>query len=458
MREQHVELLIIGWGKGGKTLARQAALAGRSVAIAERSREMIGGTCINIGCVPSKALLHDAGRRREDDDPAASWRAAVERRDALTGKLRERNRELITETGNARVLLGHAAFTGPRTVQIETAEGPVRVTADAVCINTGAVPSLPDVPGAALSGRVHDATTIQHIDPFPERLVIVGAGHIGLEFATMFAAFGASVTVLNRSERILPREEAEAAAAVEASLTEAGARILHGAQLTRIDEREGHVEISWAGPDGTERSELASAVLLATGRRAMTDGLDLERAGIELDERGFIAVDDRLRTSAPGVYALGDVNGGPQHTYISLDDARIVADELWGDGRRHRGDRVAVPSVLFTNPPLARAGITSHEARERGLDVRTASRPVSGIAAMPLPKIQGNPRGTISFVVDAQSDLVLGATLLHLGSEELVNLIALAMRHGVTASELRDGIYAHPSASEALNEVLAALS
>lgn len=456
-QELHVELLVIGWGKGGKTLARQAGRAGRSVALVEQSEQMVGGSCINIGCVPSKALLHDAGERRPQDDPVLAFRAAVARRDGLTARLRERNRELLEELDPVRIVMGRAVFTGPRRVEVDTADGTVRISAETVCINTGAVSALPDLPGAVLGGRVHDSTSIQHLDPLPERLVIVGAGAIALEFASLFGRFGTEVTVLNRDERILPAEDPEVAELVAASLSDAGVRTLSGAETARIDQGPEHVEVRWRDARGEEHAERADAVLLATGRRAAVDGLGLAAAGVDLDERGFVAVDERLRTSAPGVYALGDVNGGPQHTYISLDDARIVADQLWGSGRRSREDREAVPSVLFVDPPLARVGITAAEARKRGLDALAAVKPVAGIAAMPRPKIEGDARGLVSFVVDARDDRVLGASLLHLGSDEVVNLVATAMRHGITATQLREAIYTHPSAAEALNEVLAEL-
>ena len=202
----------------------------------------------------------------------------------------------------------------------------------------------------------------------------------------------------------------------------------------------------------------ADAVLMVTGRRPATEDLGLEQAGIETDERGAVVVDTQLRASAEGVFAMGDVHGGQQQTYLSLDDHRVVLDALTGSGTRRTDDRVAVPATTFLDPPLSSVGIGEEQARSEGRDVRTVMVPVAGIKAMPRPKAVGDPRGFIKIVVDSSSDQLLGARLLHVDSQEVINLLALAMRAGVTASELRDGIWTHPSSTEALNEVLAQLS
>ena len=239
-------------------------------------------------------------------------------------------------------------------------------------------------------------------------------------------------------------------------LSDAGVTIVPGAVVTAIADGAGDALVRWEAA-GTAHESRAEAVLLALGREPATDGLGLEAAGIDVDGRGYVVVDDLLRTSAVGVWAVGDVNGGPQFTYVSLDDSRIVADQLFGEGRRSRSDRVAVPRTTFLTPPLARVGLTERAARATGARVRVATRTVASIAGAPRPKIDGDPRGIIKVVVDADSDLVLGASLLHVHSDEVINLLALAMRHGVTATELRDGIYTHPSATEALNDVLGSL-
>ena len=240
-------------------------------------------------------------------------------------------------------------------------------------------------------------------------------------------------------------------------LTEAGIDLRTQVDVTSLEDGTDAVTVHMDTPEGPWQLQ-ADAVLMATGRRPATEDLGLEQAGIETDERGTVVVDAQLRTSAEGVFAMGDVHGGQQQTYLSLDDHRVVLDALTGSGTRRTDDRVAVPATTFLDPPMSSVGIGAEQARSEGLDVRTVMVPVAGIKAMPRPKAVGDPRGFIKIVVDSSSDQLLGARLLHVDSQEVINLLALAMRAGVTASELRDGIWTHPSSTEALNEVLAQLS
>lgn len=451
-----VDVLVIGWGKGGKTLAAALAGTGQKVAMIEQFESMHGGTCINIGCVPTKTLVHDAQERREDDDAASCWARAVQRRDTLIGTLRDVNHHMLADLGTVTLVDGRARFVGERTVEVSGGEDRLTVTAPTVVVNTGAAPSRPDLPGID-SPRVHDSTSLQHVDPFPRRLAVVGAGPIGLEFASMFAGFGAEVTVLNRRPRLLPAEDEEVAAEVQSVLEGDGITVLHEADLRGVEDgaEEALLRLEVAG---RSRELAVDAVLLATGRRPATDDLGLEVAGIDVDERGAIVIDEHLRTSAHGVYALGDVHGGAQQTYLSLDDHRIVLSQLAGDGSRSTSDRVAVPTTTFLTPPLAAVGLTETEAREQGRDVLVATQKVAAIKAMPRPKTVGDPRGLVKIVVDAGTDEILGARLFHVDAQEVINLIALAMRTGTTAAQLRDGIWTHPSSTEALNETLGKLA
>lgn len=454
--DTHVDVLVIGWGKGGKTVAGTLARAGRRVAVVEQAESNIGGSCINIACVPTKALIHDAERRGPDEDPQASFTAAVERRDALTAGLRHRNFTMLDDLDAVLLISGRAEFIGDRTVRVTGGPETLTVSADTVLINTGTVAALPPVEGAELGGRIHDSVSLQHVDPFPASLIVVGGGYVGLEFASMFAQFGAEVTVLDRGSRSLRAEDPDVAETVTATLADDGVRIVHDAEVTGIadDEDTATVRCRVAGQEETFTAE---AVLLAVGRAPTTAGLGLEAAGVDVDERGFVNVDDRLRTSAPGVFAIGDINGGPMFTYISLDDNRIIADQLLGSGQRSTADRRAVPYTVFVSPPLARVGLTETEARAEGFDVLVGAKPMAQIAAAPRAKIDGDPRGLVKVVVDAKTDRIVGAALMHVHAEEVINVVALAMRHDVTATEMRTAIYSHPSTTEALNEVLAAL-
>lgn len=453
---EHVDLLVIGWGKGGKTLAGVAARKGLRVAVVEQSDDMIGGSCINVACVPTKILVHAADERRDTDDADAYFASAVDRRDSLTAAMRKKNFEMLADLDSVLLVSGPATFVGERRVEVRAGDEVLQLTADNVVINTGSLPATPSIDGAQVGGRIHDSETIQHVDPLPRSLVVVGGGYVGLEFASMFAHFGAKVTVLDRGERPLKREDEDVAATAAKVLDEDGVHIASGAEVTAISDDGTHVRVDYTVEGAAQRIE-ADAALLALGRTPATTGLGLDSAGVDVDERGFVVVDSQLRTSADGVFAVGDVNGGPQFTYVSLDDNRILQDQLFGKGDRTTDDRVAVPYTLFLTPPLARVGLSEAEARGQGCDVKVGVKQVADIAAAPRAKIDGDPRGIVKIVVDAGTDLVLGAALMHVHAEEVINLIALAIRHEITASALRDSIYTHPSMTEALNEVLGAL-
>ncbi|GAA1360888.1 FAD-dependent oxidoreductase [Arthrobacter rhombi] len=471
MEQLDVDTLVIGWGKGGKTLAGQLARSGRQVALVERSPQMYGGTCINVACVPTKALVHQASGRREGDDPVEWFSSSVAARDGLIGKLRAKNHEMLATVSTVTLIDGDARFIAPgengqdsvapgHLVEVTGGTETLHITAEHVIINTGAFPARPSLDGLAAlepADGVYDSTTIQHADPFPRRLTILGSGYVGLEFAGMFADFGSEVTVVGRSEALLSAEDDDVASAVREGLEAQGVTFRLGASATSVAAEGGTVTLGVTDSAGDGSLE-ADALLVATGRTPATAVLGLDAVGIATDDRGYIPVDDFLRTSLEGVYAVGDVNGGDQFTYISLDDSRILAGQLMGKGTRSRADRVAVPSTTFLTPPLARVGLNEKQAREAGRDVLVASKKVAEIAAMPRPKIMEQTRGVIKFVVDPETDLVLGATLNCIDAQELVNLVALAMRAGVTASELRDGIWTHPSTTESLNEVLAGLA
>lgn len=302
---------------------------------------------------------------------------------------------------------------------------------------------------------MHDSTTIQHAQ-LPKTLAVVGGGYVGIEFASMFAQFGSKVTVLDRGSRALSKEDPDVAREVQSCLEDAGAVITSSASVRSISQDEHGATVSYER-QGRMHQLKADAVLIALGRVPNTAGLGLEAAGVRTGTRGEVVVDEFLSTNVQGIYALGDANGGPQFTYVSLDDHRVVASGLLGDGTRSTKDRVAVPYTIFTTPPQARVGLSEEQAEQQGLQAKIAVKKVSEIAAMPRPKIVGDPRGIIKFVVDARSEKILGAALMHVDSQEVVNLVALAMRQRMTAAALRDQIFTHPSSTEALNEVLAQL-
>nr|WP_308120048.1 FAD-dependent oxidoreductase [Streptomyces sp. MBT84] len=311
---------------------------------------------------------------------------------------------------------------------------------------------MPPIPGLAGSPHLVSSTELTQTQNLPERLVVLGGGYLGLEFAGIYRHFGTEVTVLEAADRLLPREDEDIAEAVQEILTGDGIRVITGAKVTEVRDN-GAVSTVVYDKDGRTHTVEASALLPATGRRPVTDGLHLDAAGVHTAPNGAIVVDEYLRSSQPHIYALGDVNGGEQFTYISLDDARIVLDQLLGEGKRTTSDRRAVPHTLFITPPLATVGLTESQARAQGLNITVARENVADIVAMPRAYTVEETRGVMKFIVDSDTDLILGAALLSIDAQEIINTVALAMRHHITATQLRDSIYTHPSSTEALNEV-----
>ncbi|MEU8384349.1 FAD-dependent oxidoreductase [Streptosporangium sp. NPDC048865] len=347
---------------------------GRRVVLVERSERMYGGTCPNVGCVPTKALVHRAAKRRETD-PAQEWyERSVEEVQALTAKFRGGNYESLNGMETVTVVTGQAVFLDPHTVGVEAGGERLTISAETILINTGAETIIPDTPGLRESKRTLTSTGLIETTVLPERLAIVGGGYIGIEFASIYRRFGSRVTVFETSSRILGHEDDDAAAVAEGILTDEGIEIIKGAHVTEVRDGENDVTLVYER-DGRRHTLEADAVLAATGRAPATRGLGLEAAGVRTTERGAVEVDEYLRTSQPHIYALGDVRGGPQHTYLSLDDSRVVLDQLVGEGRRSVSDRVAVPRTLFMTPPLATVGLTEKDDRDALAHVQQEAHP-----------------------------------------------------------------------------------
>ena len=452
---RQVDAAVIGFGKGGKTLAGALAAAGKTVALVEKSPKMYGGTCINVACIPTKSLVHSAALSAAQggtfSERAARYATAVDEKDRVTGLLRGKNYRKLADLPNVEVVDGTASFADATHLTVAKPDG-TRETIEAAqaFINTGARPFVPPIPGVD-GPRVHVSETLLDVRTLPERLVIIGGGYIGMEFASMYANFGSQVTVVQNEDAFLPREDAEIVAAVLDSVEGRGIRVIRGAGVRRIDDEADQavvtVEIS-----GAEERLPADAVLVATGRRPNVDGLNLEAAGVELTERGAVRTDEHLRTTAPNIWALGDVAGGLQFTYISLDDSRIVKADVLGDGARTTANRGTVPYSVFLDPPFSRAGMTEQEARDAGFDVKVAKLPA---AAIPKAQLLQKPTGLLKAVVDAGTGRILGAHLFCEESYEMINTIKLAMDAGLPYQVLRDAVYTHPTMSEAFNDLFA---
>ena len=452
--QQRYNAIIIGFGKGGKTLAAYLADQGQSVAIVERSDKMYGGTCINIACIPTKTLVYEAHKslcrgERSFEEKAADYRRAIARKNEVTGFLRGKNYAMLADRDNVDVITGTASFVSPHEVEVKTADKTLLLSGERIFINTGGETVIPPIEGVRENPRVYTSTTMLELEDLPRRLVIFGGGYIALEFASFYAEFGSRVTILERGSRFLAREDADVADSVRKALENKGVTIITGASASAVRDAGDEAEVRFI-LDGTEQALPADAILLATGRRPLTAGLNLEAAGVKTTEQGAIAVDERLQTSVPHIWALGDVKGGPQFTYISLDDFRIVRDALYGEGKRVASDRDPAYTV-FMDPPLGRVGLTEQAARDKNLDIKVAVLPA---AAIPRARLMGETTGMLKAVVDAKTGTILGCALHCADAGEMINVVETAIRAGKGYTFLRDMIYTHPSMTEALNDLL----
>lgn len=445
------DAIIIGFGKGGKTLAAELAKRNRSVAMVERSDKMYGGTCINIGCIPTKTLVHSAKLADKDvswEEKQAYYRRAIAQKEEVTSFLRQKNYHNLADNSHITVYTGIGSFAGPDVVEVRMADEIIQLQAPQIFINTGAETIIPPIEGIKDNKNVYTSTSIMELTELPARLVIVGGGYIGLEFASMYASFGSQVTVLEGYSELISREDRDIAASVQSVLEQKGIEFRLNARVQSVDGST--VVYRDAVTDEEHRLE-ADAILLATGRRPNTAGLNLGVAGVELDERGAIIVNEHLQTSNPNIRAIGDVKGGLQFTYISLDDYRILREDLFGAGERKVSDRDPVSYSVFIDPPLSRIGMSEAEAIKKGLKIKVNKLPV---AAIPRARTLGDTNGLFKVVVDANTDKILGCTLFGPDSSEVINLVAMAMKTGQEYTFLRDFVFTHPSMSEALNDLM----
>lgn len=340
------DAVIIGFGKGGKTMAGALGAAGKKVALIEKSDRMYGGTCINVGCIPTKSLVYRAGlaaaKGGSFEEKAAAYKAAMEQKEDLTTRLRGKNYQKLDSNPNITVIDGTASFQSPHVVEVEKDGKTFQVEGEQIFINTGSSAFIPPIEGLKGNPYVYTSEGLLNLTELPSRLVIIGGGYIGVEFSSIYASFGSKVTILQDGDIFLPREDEEIAGAVRESLESRGIRVMTGVKVKALEQAEGKALV--AVDNGKEVQKLeAEAVLVATGRRPNTAGLNLEAAGVEIGPRGGIVTDDSLTTTAPHIYAMGDVRGGLQFTYISLDDFRIVKSKVLGDGSYTLKERGAVP-------------------------------------------------------------------------------------------------------------------
>lgn len=437
-----VKNIIIGFGKGGKTLAKFLAQKGEEVLVIEKSNQMYGGTCINIACLPSKRLIIEAANGVEFTD-------AINSKNEMTAFLRDKNYHMLADEQTVTVLDGEAHFIDDHQIEVQTADSIEQYEGERIFINTGALPNILPIPGLQNSKFVLDSTQAMDESNLPKKLVIIGAGYIGLEFASMFAEYGSEVTVLDNHTDFMPREDTDISAMVKQNLEEIGVKFELGVKIQKVVDHQDEAEVVYE-KDGQVLTAKGQRILAATGRKPNTEELGLENTHIKTTDRGAIEVDDYLRTNVDNVWAIGDVKGGLQFTYISLDDFRIIKDQLFGDGKRKVSDRINVPYSVFIEPALSQVGLNEKQAKEKGIEYELKKLPV---AAIPKARVAKDPRGLFKALVDPVSGQIFGATLYGIESYELINMISLAINQKIPASVLRDQIYTHPTMSEAFNDL-----
>ncbi|WP_373192273.1 FAD-dependent oxidoreductase [Bacteroides caccae] len=450
------DAIIIGFGKAGKTLAAELSNRGWQVAVVERSSMMYGGTCPNIACIPTKTLVHEAGIAAllyHDNYPkqANLYKQAIGRKNRLTSFLRNNNYERLSKRPNITVYTGEGSFVSANIIKVALPEGDIELQGKEIFINTGSTPIIPAIDGIKESQKVYTSTTLLDLNVLPQHLIIVGGGYIGLEFASMYAEFGSKVTLLEGGNRFMPRNDQDIANSVKEVLEKKGIEIHLNARAQSIHDTNDGVTLTYSDvSDGTPYFVDGDAILIATGRKPMIEGLNLQAAGIGVDAHGAIVVNDQLRTTVPHVWAMGDVKGGPQFTYLSLDDFRIIRDQLFGDKKRDIGDRDPVPYAVFIDPPLAHIGLTEEEALKRGYSFKVSRLPATSVVRSRTLK---QTDGMLKAIVNDHSGKIMGCTLFCAEAPEIINIVAMAMKTGQHYTFLRDFIFTHPSMSEGLNEL-----
>lgn len=458
MPDYSCDALIIGSGQAGNPLATALAEAGRTVMLVEEAQ--LGGSCVNYGCVPTKTLLASAERMHQVRTAGelgirlggvaeVNMPAVVARKDALLATSRQNlARSFRHEHDNITVLHGHAAFSSPHEVHVqETKERSSTIKAKQIFINTGTRPMVPDIPGLAESNYL-TTTTLLDIQEVPGHLIIIGGGYIGLEFGQMFRRFGSEVTIIETGAHLLEHEDDDVCDCLQKALTDDGIELLFIAEARRVSRNaEGQLTITLDTPNG-ERRLHGTHLLVATGRQPNSDSLNLEVAGVQTNEKGFIQVNSKLQTAARHIYALGDVHGGPQFTHISYDDFRVVRDNLLRKGHRSAKQR-PLPYSVFTDPQLGRIGLSESQAKEQGIAYRVSKLPVRKIGRA---QQTGAETGFWKVLV-GPDDRILGAAILGPEAGDIMTILQVAMTGRLRYQQLQDMVIAHPLWAEGLNVV-----
>ena len=454
MADERYDAIVIGTSQGGRLLPVELAKAGQKVALVERDH--LGGVCVNRGCTPTKTMVasariaYQAGRAAEygvrTGAVSVDLAAVRERKRAIVGGAREAYASRLAQDG-LDLIEGEARFTGPKMLEISLTGGGTRqISAPVIIIDAGARPRRLTITGAD-DIPVLDSTSIMELDEIPEHLIVLGGGYIGLEFGQMFRRFGSEVTIVQDATRLMTLEDEDVSDEVAGILRDEGITILTSAALTRAEPTDGGgLQLTVRTEDGDQEIK-GSHLLAAVGRIPNTDALNTEAAGIRLDGQGFVEVDEYLQTSVPGVYAMGDVRGGPAFTHASYDDYRVLRANLVRHEKASTQDRV-IPHVVFIDPQLGRVGITEREARTQGRAIRVAKLPMAAV----IRAIEtGETRGFMKAIVDEDNGQILGCAVLGAEGGEIMTSIQVAMLGGLTYTDMANGIFTHPLLAEGLN-------
>jgi pyruvate/2-oxoglutarate dehydrogenase complex dihydrolipoamide dehydrogenase (E3) component len=456
---ERYDALIIGSGEAGKYMAWTMAKAGQRTAVVER--KLIGGSCPNIACLPSKNIIRSAkvasfAKRAEEfgleiGSPVTNMAGVQRRKRKMVADLIQVHLDRYKATG-VELVMGTARFVDPRTVEVSLNAGGSRVMAgERVFLNLGTHAAIPDVPGLAPSQPMTHVEALD-LDRLPEHLVVVGGGYVGLELAQAMRRFGSGVTVIERGPQLASKEDADVGTALLELFRSEEIEVLLETEIQQVEGRSNQrIRVHVSDKKGFRVVE-GTDILVATGRTPNTNGIGLDQAGVELDIHGYVKVNERLETTSPNVWAMGDCAGSPQFTHIAFDDFRIVRDNLQG-GNRTTKDRL-IPFCIFTDPELARIGLNESEAKKRGIDYRVVSMPM---AAVLRTRTLSEPRGFLKMLIDAHRDQILGFSVLGVEASELMAIVQTAMLGKLPYTALRDAIFTHPTVAEGLTVLLASV-
>lgn len=456
---KHYDLIVIGWGKAGKTIAGKMGANGKKVALIEKDEKMYGGTCVNVGCLPTKSLVHSAkllkqieayGLERNYEFNNNYFKKSMEKKKELVNKLNKKNFSILNDNPNVDLYLGEASFLSNKEIEINSKNEKIIIEADRILINTGSVARKLNIVGEE-SQNVMTSEEILNINELPKKLLIVGAGYIGLEFATYFSNFGSEVTVVQNDDNFLPREDKEDANEILNVLKKKGIKFLFNTKINSFADNGNAVKVEYENNEEKKIEEF-DKVLIAIGRRANIDNLNLEKAGVNVNSRLEIVVDENLKTSADNIWAAGDVKGGALFTYISLDDSRIILPQFLDfKSDRTINNRFIIPTSTFIDPPFARVGLNEKEAQEKNIKFTKKYAP-----SMTIPKAHViNETDGFSKILINENDEIIGAVLFHYEAHEMINILALAIQAKIKYQMLKDFIYTHPVFTESLNDILA---